>query len=276
VEDCGVIAQDPLKRFGLAGRTILVTGASGHLGRPIAEAIAAAGGMPLLAGRSQSKLDAISAEFSVAGQACETLAFDVGDPGACRKAISAHAARGGVLHGVVNGAYGGRASSLEEALDTDFDVAYRQNVTGPFALLQAALPLLRTAAKSLDGGASVVNIGSMYGHVSPDPSIYGDSGMNNPPYYGPAKAGLVQLTRYLAVHLGSDRIRVNSVSPGPFPPPSLKTTAPELHASLCKKTPLGRIGAAEELVGPVLFLLSDAASFITGSDVRVDGGWTAW
>ncbi len=72
---CRVMAQDPLKRFGLAGRTILVTGASGHLGRPIAEAIAAAGGTPVLAGRSQSKLDAMSADFSAAGQACEILAF---------------------------------------------------------------------------------------------------------------------------------------------------------------------------------------------------------
>jgi len=270
------MAQDPLKRFGLAGRTILVTGASGHLGRPIATAIAAAGGTPVLAGRSQSKLDAMAAEFSAAGQACETLAFDVGDPGACRDAISGHAERGGLLHGIVNGAYGGRASRLDEVLDTDFDLAYRQNVTGPFALLQAALPLLRTAAKDLGGGASVVNVGSMYGHVSPDPSIYGDSGMNNPPYYGAAKAGLVQLTRYLAVHLGSDRIRVNSVSPGPFPPQSVKTIAPEFHALLCSKTPLGRIGAAEELVGPVLFLLSDAASFVTGADLAVDGGWTAW
>ena len=271
-----MIAKDPLKRFGLAGRTILVTGASGHLGRPIAEAIAGAEGTPVLAGRSQDKLDAMAAEFSAAGHSCETLAFDVGDPDACRDAIARHAARGGPLHGIVNGAYGGRAARLEESLDADFDLAYRQNVTGPFALLQAALPLLRTAAKEIDGGASVVNVGSMYGHVSPDPSIYGDSGMNNPPYYGAAKAGVVQLTRYLAVHLGSDRIRVNSVSPGPFPPPSLKTTAPEFHALLCAKTPLGRIGAAEELVGAVLFLLSGAASFITGADIRVDGGWTAW
>ena len=150
-----------------------------------------------------------------------------------------------------------------------------QNVTGPFALLHAALPLLRTAAKDLGGRLSRQRRLDVR-TVSPDPSIYGESGMNNPPYYGAAKAGLVQLTRYLAVHLGSDRIRVNSVSPGPFPPPSLKTTAPEFHALLCEKTPLGRIGAAEELVGPVLFLLSDAASFVTGSDIRVDGGWTAW
>jgi NAD(P)-dependent dehydrogenase (short-subunit alcohol dehydrogenase family) len=69
---------------------------------------------------------------------------------------------------------------------------------------------------------------------------------------------------------------VNSISPGPFPPPDIATSSPAFHTALCRKTPLGRIGAAEELVGPLLFLLSDAASFVTGADIAVDGGWTAW
>jgi NAD(P)-dependent dehydrogenase (short-subunit alcohol dehydrogenase family) len=112
--------------------------------------------------------------------------------------------------------------------------------------------------------------------VSPDPAIYGDSGKNNPPFYGAAKAGLIQLTRYLAVHLAKRGVRVNSVSPGPFPPPSIATVSPEFHAELCRKTPMGRIGAAEELAGPVLFLLSDASTYVTGIDLPVDGGWTAW
>jgi len=210
------------------------------------------------------------------GGSCETLAFDVGSPQDCRDAIASLAQAGGELAGIVNCAYGGRPATVETATDTDFDIACGQNLTGPFALIQAALPLLERAATRTPGGASIVNISSMYGHVSPDPRIYGDSGKNNPPFYGAAKAGLLQLTRYLAVHLGPRRIRVNSISPGPFPPPSIAQTSPDFHAKLCDKTPLGRIGAAAELAGPALFLLSDASSYVTGTDLAVDGGWTAW
>ncbi|MEP7056222.1 MAG: SDR family oxidoreductase [Caldimonas sp.] len=264
------------QRFRLQGRRVLVTGASGHLGTPIARAIAAAGGVPVVAGRTVERLEDLAQSLRRDGMACETLAFDVGSPQACRAAISALASTDDRLDGIVNCAYGGRAGTVDTATDGDFESALSQNLTGPFALIQAARPMLRKAASTAAGGASIVNIASMYGHVSPDPRIYGNSGSNNPPFYGAAKAGLLQLTRYLAVHLGPERIRVNSVSPGPFPPPSIEQTAPRFHARLCEKTPLGRIGVAEELAGPVLFLLSDAASFVTGSDLAVDGGWTAW
>jgi NAD(P)-dependent dehydrogenase (short-subunit alcohol dehydrogenase family) len=265
-----------LPQFRLDGRRILLVGASGHLGQPIARAIAEGGGTVVLSGRTQGKLDSLAQALRAEGAGCETLAFDVGSPQACREAIASLAGSNGELAGIVNCGYGGRPATVEAATDADFDIACSQNITGPFALIQAALPLLEKAASRSAGGASVVNIASMYGHVSPDPRIYGESGKNNPPFYGAAKAGLLQLTRYLAVHLGPRRIRVNSVSPGPFPPPSIAQTSPDFHARLCDKTPLGRIGVATELAGPVLFLLSEASSYVTGTDIAVDGGWTAW
>lgn len=142
--------------------------------------------------------------------------------------------------------------------------------------MQAGLELLKNAAKIKRGGASVVNVASMYGQVSPDPRIYGNSGSNNPPYYGAAKAGLIQLTRYMACHLGHFNIRVNSLCPGPFPPESIKEKNPAFYNQLCFKNPLGRIGEAHEVAGPVVFLLSAASSFITGANLAVDGGWTSW
>lgn len=268
--------RDFLRRFRIDGRAVLVTGATGHLGRPIAHAIAAAGGIPIIAGRSSERLAILAAEIGGNDRGCAAVAFDIGEPEQCRNAVLRILEQVGRIDGIVNCAYSGRISTIQTTLDADFQLAWNQHVAGPFAIVQAALPALRAAAASGSGGASIVNIASMYAHVSPDPRIYGSSGKNSPPPYGAAKAGLLQLTRYLAAHLGPDRIRVNSVSPGPFPPASIAQSDPDFHARLCEKTPLGRIGAAEELVGPVLFLLSDAASFVTGADLAVDGGWTAW
>ncbi len=268
--------NNPLDLFRLDGRVIMITGATGHLGSPIARAVALAGGLPILCGRTESKLQTLASEISVTGGSSMALAFDVGDLTACGSAIERVKSKFGKLHGLVNCAYGGKPATLAASTAEDFEIAYRQNVTGPFLLVQASQALLSDAAKECSGGASIVNIASMYGSVSPDPRIYGSSGKNNPPYYGASKAGLIQLTRYLAVHLGPQNIRANSISPGAFPPLSIREIQPKFHASLCEKTPLGRIGEAGELVGSVIFLLSNASSYVTGVDLPVDGGWTAW
>jgi gluconate 5-dehydrogenase len=128
--------------------------------------------------------------------------------------------------------------------------------------------------EAVNGGV-IVNFGSMYGVVSPDPSIYGESGQNNPANYGAGKAAVIQFTRYCAGHLANKNIRVNCVTPGPFPDP--KKLPPEAFLKeLRNKTMLKRVGVPDEIVGAVLYLASDAASFTTGANLIVDGGWTAW
>ena len=270
-----MIHNDPLQLFRLDDRVILITGSTGYLGMPIAKAIAAVGGTPILAGRNKEKLLKLSVEITASGGKSMVLAFDIGNPDECRAAIKEIGQMTNSLSGIVNCAYGGRPATIETTCDNDFKIAMDQNLIGPFALIQASLAMLRIAAQ-LPGGASIINIASMYGHVSPDPRIYGDSGKNNPPYYGASKAALLQLTRYLACHLGSENIRINSISPGAFPPQTIKETSPDFYAELCNKIPMSRIGSQTELVGPSLFLLSAASSFVNGADLVVDGGWTAW
>lgn len=115
----------------------------------------------------------------------------------------------------------------------------------------------------------------MYGMVSPDPGIYGNSGFNSPAYYGAGKAGVLQLTRYCAAHLAKKNIRVNSITPGPFPDFG-KSPPKEFILKLQDKTMLKRIGKPREIVGALIFLSSDTSSYMTGSNVVVDGGWTSW
>jgi NAD(P)-dependent dehydrogenase (short-subunit alcohol dehydrogenase family) len=112
----------------------------------------------------------------------------------------------------------------------------------------------------------------MYGAVSPDRRLYDDPAQQSPFHYGPAKAGLLQLTRHLAGELGAEKIRVNALVPGPFP----ASAAPKFGQRLAARTMLGRLGQAGEIAGPLLFLASPASSFVTGAALNVDGGWTAW
>ncbi len=157
----------------------------------------------------------------------------------------------------------------------DFEETYRSSVTASFEAVRAALPALR-AGVAAAGEASVINVASMYGAVSPDKRIYSRPEQASPFHYGPAKAALLQLTRHLAAELGAERIRVNALVPGPFPRAEVAASDPGFAERLGAKTMLGRTGRAEEIRGPLLFLASPASSFVTGSALTVDGGWTAW
>jgi NAD(P)-dependent dehydrogenase (short-subunit alcohol dehydrogenase family) len=256
---------------------ILVTGAAGHLGRAMTDAIARAGAVVLANGRSSDKLTQLARELSTEGLRVAPLRFDVTSPtevsDAARKIEDQH----GRLDGIVNNAYSARSDRPAVPGVEEFVAAAIINMAAPYILIEACRSLLRASAQQHRGGASVVNIASMYGVVSPDSRIYKDApAQANPPFYGAAKAGMIQLTRYLACHLAAEKIRVNTVVPGAFPRRDVLDRYPQFEDAIRSKIPAGRVGEAIEIGGPVVFLLSDAASYISGAAVHVDGGLTAW
>ena len=176
----------------------------------------------------------------------------------------------GPLRGWVNNAYSGGAASLMGGLDSEAVKATLD--TG----LAAVMTLTDHIAGRMQQGGAIVNIASMYGMMSPQPGAYrAHPQFHNPPAYGAAKAGILQFTRYAAVHLASKGIRVNAVSPGACPSPGVQEDRAFIEA-LEKRIPMGRIGEADEVAGSIHFLLSDASTYMTGHNLVVDGGWTIW
>jgi len=258
--------------FRLDGAVAVVTGASGWLGTAMVEALAEAGATVIAVARRLDPLRAVVEPLVVRQLRVEALQADV-TTDAWGKALRNLAEERGHIDVLVNNAHAGRLGSMRTSSSRDFDEAFRLAVISAWTAIEAARPGL-TASADANGPASVINIASMYGLVAPDLSVYGSEEDRNPPYYGSAKAALLQLTRYAAAELGPQGIRVNAISPGPFPATHAQANE-EFVESLAKRTMLNRIGRPDDLKTALLFLASSNSGFVTGANIVVDGGWTA-
>lgn len=249
---------------------IVVTGAYGHIGSGVVAGLLRNRESVLAVGRSRAGLESLSLKCKSLQAKLNVLEFDVSQDGLIEEAFILADSVDERITGWVNNAHsrtsGGSLAKLtrleaEEGVKALSDVIL---IVGKFA----------EEIKRRGESASVVNIASMYGTVSPDPSLYTEHPeFHNPPVYGAVKAGLIQFTRYAAVHLAPFGIRVNSVSPGAVPKPELPEAFLE---KLAERTPMARVGTPSDVAGAVAYLLTDEASYVVGQNLVVDGGWTSW
>ncbi|MES3001474.1 MAG: SDR family oxidoreductase [Pseudomonadota bacterium] len=249
----------PQPNFRLEGKTALVTGGGRGIGQAAAVALAHAGASVTLASRSENELRDTCRLITDAGGSCDYVVMDVTDPGAVDKALAGR----GAFNILVNSAGMNRPKKLVDVEDDDIDSVLDLNVKGAFYVTRlVARAMLRDKA-----GGSIINISSQMGLVgSPGRTLYCAS-----------KHALEGMTKALAWELGAYNIRVNSICPtfietaftaGMFKDESFREW-------VTSRIALGRVGRLEEVMGPVVFLASDASSLMTGSALVLDGGWTA-
>lgn len=250
------------------GKVIVITGGYGHLGRAICASLLESGATIYVAARTQEKFKTVfKEELKTSEQRLHFLKCDINSTVSIANAFRELINFEGRLDGLINNAFASRGQSPYKMSREDFNYTLDGSLGSVFEVIKQAIPFLGE-------GACIVNVSSMYGIVAPDFNAYQDSPeFLNPPHYGAAKAGVIQLSKYYSSLLGERGIRVNSVSPGPFPSYQVQNDS-LFMTQLKKRTLLGRIGLPEELAGIFTFLMSDAAKYITGQNFVVDGGWT--
>ncbi|SIR42880.1 SDR family NAD(P)-dependent oxidoreductase [Pontibacter lucknowensis] len=254
--------------FSLTGKVALVTGGYGHLGIAISLGLAEAGANVYVLGRSEEKF---KEAFSEHGDLSLSFAYcDISDTKSVAAAFEQVQQEQGRVDVLVNNAFYSKGQQPEQLTDEEWAYGIDGNLNSVYRCIREVIPYLK------QNGGRIINVSSMYGMVSPDFSIYDESpAFLNPPHYGAAKAGVLQLTRYFACYLGKYNITVNAVTPGPFPSEQVQENEVFVE-QLKKKNPLGRIGKPDDLKGAFVYLASDASAFMTGQNMVLDGGWTAW
>jgi 2-deoxy-D-gluconate 3-dehydrogenase len=254
-----------MQRFNLAGKVGIVTGGNGGIGKGIARGLLECGAAVVIAGRNAAKNEAAVADLGKIGPPVSAFVMDVSVEAECKAVVAETVKRHGRLDILVNNAGGGGATvgvpsgPPDEMTADSFRKIIDANLTSTFMLSQAAYPEMKKA-----GGGKIINIGSMASYIG------------GPLWtaYGPAKSGIVQLSKNCASAWAKDGIQVNTILPGYIDTEMTKRlqAMPALHERALARTAAGRLGTPDDFAGIAAFLASAASDFITGADIAVDGG----
>lgn len=260
------------RRFDLTGRVAWVVGGAGLLGTAVCRALAEHGAHVVVSDLKREPAEALAAAIRAEGLLADALPLDVADERAIAAAADAIIAKHGRLDSTVVMVWAYTRSTIDTITADEWERGMRVTLTGAFLVGRESARHMT----ALGNGGSIVQFSSMYGVVSPDPRMYPAPMNPNPVDYGVAKAGILQLVRYQAVQLAPQRIRVNAIVPGPFPYPTSQQDDTEFMRRLVNRSPMNRVGQPEEIAGALVYLCSDASTYVTGTSIVVDGGWTAW
>lgn len=254
-----------------SGRVVVITGGGTHLGRATAERFADDSTVVVLASRDVARCQVVADQITRSLGVCEAVGCDVTEEASVRRLFDVVAARHGVVDVLVANAGGSRTTVAGLGADlAEVEATLRVNLLGTYLCAREAVAHMRPRQSG-----AVVMVSSIHGTLAGDRRVYEgvDDFTPSGPAYHAAKGGVIQLARSLAASLGASGIRVNCVSPGMVPTGETPRTLVERYVA---GTPLGRAGRPEDVANAIAFLASDEASWITGQNLIVDGGWTIW
>lgn len=259
------------KLFDLSGKNIIVIGACGLIGKEICKGLTTFNANIILVDNDKKRLNDLHIELKdISNSNIVNYLVDITKQESVDDFFAQYANDIGTIDGLVNVAYPRNKTYGAKFEDIEFD-SWRENID---LHLNSCFYISQQASKMMmvQRSGNIINFGSIYGVVGPDFSIYEETNMTNPAEYSAVKGGIINFTRYLSTYLAKYNIRANCISPG-----GISSNQPDTFVDkYSDKTPMGRMGNPNEIVGCCIYLLSDASSFVTGQNLIIDGGWTVW